>query len=505
MLLYHVTLRATGSLKAANKVVLAGSLFFYSWGEPLWICAMLFTATVDFFNGRRMVTAKRRGGAKMVLASSLIINLGILFVFKYLAFVTESLNGLTGLALPVFSVEMPIGISFYTFQSLSYVIDLYRGKARVQRRYFNYLLYVSMFPQLVAGPIVRYVDVEAQIMGRGMSFSTFAGGVRRFCVGMGKKVVLANTAGAAASALLDGSLTDLTVAGAWLGTLFFAFQIYFDFSGYSDMAIGLGKMFGFRYKENFNYPYVSRSITEFWRRWHMSLSGFFRDYVYIPLGGNRNLQIRNILVVWLLTGLWHGASWNFIGWGLYYGLLLLAEKYVGQFLARRRALAEGRLAAGAEAGTEAEATGALETTGGASAEATPRVLAERARGGALAALRWILTMLVVLYGWGIFYFTNSARLLHFTKVFFLLDRGAAFADMLAESVFFQYFWILPILAVGSAPWLRDLARKMERAVRRGGAGAWLEATEGILALALLGLCFLLLVGGSYNPFLYFRF
>ncbi|MDR0424525.1 MAG: MBOAT family protein, partial [Clostridiales Family XIII bacterium] len=257
LVLYFGSLRFSGNFKIANKVLLAGSLFFYSWGEPLWVTAMLFTSTVDYINGRRIGAAKSRRSAKGAVAASVIINLGILFFFKYMGFALATVGGLVGADIHFASPEMPIGISFYTFQSLSYVIDVYRGRAGVQRNYFDYVLYVSMFPQLVAGPIVRYTDIERQIRGRTVTLSDFGAGAQRFCVGLGKKVVLANSAGAAAVMLLDGDLSTLPALGAWLGIAFYTFQIYFDFSGYSDMAIGLGRMFGFKYNENFRHPYIS--------------------------------------------------------------------------------------------------------------------------------------------------------------------------------------------------------------------------------------------------------
>jgi alginate O-acetyltransferase complex protein AlgI len=452
LLVYYATLRFTGNFKIVNKILLAGSLFFYSWGEPFWIVAMLFTASVDYVNGRRIAAAKDARAAKRVMIASIVINLGILFLFKYLGFFTGLLNALPGPDFPVVSLKMPIGISFYTFQSLSYIIDLYRGRTGVQRNYFNYLLYVSMFPQLVAGPIVRYKDIASQMDARDVSLSDFGRSARRFCVGLGKKLILANSAGAAATGLLDGDLSALPPAAAWLGILFFTFQIYFDFSGYSDMAIGLGGMFGFRYNENFRYPYISASITEFWRRWHISLGTFFRDYLYIPLGGNRRLQLRNIFIVWFLTGLWHGASWNFIAWGLYYGLLLTAEK---QLLAV--------------------------------SERIPR------------PVKWFVTILIVIYGWGIFYFTDAERLRLFSSAFFFMN-GVPATDMKTASAFFRHFWMFPVFIIGSSP-IPGLL--YERLTRADGTGA--ELLRAALIAVSLAICFLMLVGESYNPFLYFRF
>ena len=306
------------NLTYKNTVLIIASLFFYAWGEPIWVVLLIFSAFVDYINGRIIDKYYARTGATIALVSSLVINLGLLAMFKYSGFFIENINTFLHTSIPNPNFKLPIGISFYTFQTLSYTIDMYRGKTRVQKSFLGFLAYVSMFPQLVAGPIVRYSTVASELNSRRVTADDFAYGVKRFTAGMCKKVMLANSSGAVASMVLDS--TRLTVASSWLGIIMYTFQIYFDFSGYSDMAIGLGRMLGFHFGENFEYPYISRSITEFWRRWHISLSTFFRDYVYIPLGGNRYHAIRNIFIVWLLTGLWHGASWNFIFWGLFYGL-----------------------------------------------------------------------------------------------------------------------------------------------------------------------------------------
>ena len=313
------------NLTYKNTVLIIASLFFYAWGEPIWVVLLIFSAFVDYINGRIIDKYYARAGATIALVSSLVINLGLLAMFKYSGFFIENINTFLHTSISNPNFKLPIGISFYTFQTLSYTIDMYRGKTRVQKSFLGFLAYVSMFPQLVAGPIVRYSTVASELNSRRVTADDFAYGVKRFTAGMCKKVMLANSSGAVASMVLDS--TRLTVASSWLGIIMYTFQIYFDFSGYSDMAIGLGRMLGFHFGENFEYPYISRSITEFWRRWHISLSTFFRDYVYIPLGGNRYHAIRNIFIVWLLTGLWHGASWNFIFWGLFYGVLLFIEKH----------------------------------------------------------------------------------------------------------------------------------------------------------------------------------
>ena len=316
--------------RAKNVVLLLFSLFFYAWGEPVYIFLMLFSICMDYLLGLWMERAKQAPGrAKKVLALAVVLNVALLGFFKYADFFVENLNALTGLAIPALQIPLPIGISFYTFQAMSYLIDLYRGDVPVQRNIISFGTYVSLFPQLIAGPIVRMRTVVGELADRRENFDDFSSGVKRFVTGLGKKVLIANTVGAVWSQISAMDIRELPVLTAWIGLFAFTFQIYFDFSGYSDMAIGLGRMFGFHFLENFDYPYISKSITEFWRRWHISLSSWFKEYVYIPLGGNRKgipKQIRNILIVWLLTGFWHGASWNFVAWGLYFGVLLIVEK-----------------------------------------------------------------------------------------------------------------------------------------------------------------------------------
>ena len=318
-----------------NVVLLLASLLFYSWGEPRFLLLMLAATLAAYCGG--LLMERSTAHKRLILIVTVVLLVGNLFVFKYLNFFSENLSALFGWsALP--KLTLPIGISFYTFQILSYVIDLYRGEIRVQRNYFYLLLYVSFFPQLIAGPIVRYETVEQEILERRESIDDVAAGLRRFILGLAKKVILANNIARIAETIYAGDSAVYGTALYWLAAVAYALQIYFDFSGYSDMAIGLGRMFGFHFLENFDHPYTALSITDFWRRWHISLSTWFRDYVYIPLGGNRvkkSRWIRNILVVWALTGFWHGAQWNFLFWGLYYGLLLLAEKlFLGRLLER---------------------------------------------------------------------------------------------------------------------------------------------------------------------------
>lgn len=446
LLLYHLSKNITYK----NVVLAAASLFFYAWGEPVWVLLLLTSTLLDYINGRIIDKYYARGPATFALAASLVINLGLLFVFKYSGFIIDSINLIPCISLNNPNPALPIGISFYTFQTLSYTIDMYRGRTRVQKSYLNYLTYVSMFPQLVAGPIVRYNSIAGQLTERSVTAEDFAYGIKRFTAGMCKKVILANNAGTVAAMLLGG--TRYTVASAWLGIVMYTFQIYFDFSGYSDMAIGLGRMLGFKFGENFRYPYISLNITDFWRRWHISLSAFFRDYIYIPLGGNRYKPLRNIIAVWLLTGLWHGANGNFIIWGLFYGLLLLIEK--------------------------------------------------KAFGGKLqkipSPLGHIYTMFFVIMGWGLFYFTDMNGLFLFIKSAFGIDTPLY--DLTVHSAFFTNLWLFIVCILASTPAPCTVYNYLCKKHRM-----FALISETALVVLGLGTCFILLVGQTYNPFLYFRF
>ena len=319
--------------RSKNIMLALLSLVFYAWGEPVWVTLLIFSSLLDYTCGRVMGRFRGQKYARYAIYASVIINLGLLMTFKYSNFLIDTFNALTGLSVPGTRWTLPIGISFYTFQTLSYSIDVHRGNVKVQKSFWDFLLFVSLFPQLIAGPIVRYADVAAQLPARKTTMEEFTLGTTRFLCGLAKKILLANYAGAVTERLLAGStFSTLTVTGAWVSMALYTFHIYFDFSGYSDMAIGLGRMFGFSYPENFDHPFMSTSITEFWRRWHISLGGFLRDYVYIPLGGSRRgllMQIRNMFIVMALTGLWHGASWNFVIWGLWFFAFLCIEKLVG--------------------------------------------------------------------------------------------------------------------------------------------------------------------------------
>jgi alginate O-acetyltransferase complex protein AlgI len=315
-------------MKFKNLVLLLASLFFYFYGEPVYSLLMLVSIVSGYLHGLWIYHTKNRRHAKIALSSSVIVSIGMLMYFKYFNFFIENINSIFSAKIAPLNLLLPIGISFYTFQVLSYTIDVYSGEAKVQKNILSFATYVSLFPQLIAGPIVRYTTVEEELSNRTHSFAKTAYGINRFIFGLAKKVLLANTLGEVGRAFINTN--EKTVLFYWMSALAFTLQIYFDFSGYSDMAIGLGRMFGFHFLENFNYPYISKSISEFWRRWHISLGTWFRDYVYIPLGGNRVNRakwIRNIIVVWLLTGFWHGAQWNFIFWGLYFAVFLVLEKY----------------------------------------------------------------------------------------------------------------------------------------------------------------------------------
>ena len=445
------------SMRARNTVLLLFSLVFYAWGEPVYLLLMIAVAAVNW--GFGLLLGRER--KKLYLILAVVLDLGALAVFKYAGFVVENLNALFSVSMRVPSIALPIGISFYTFQALSYTIDVWRGQVQVQRSFKSFLLYVSLFPQLIAGPIVRYQDIEAQIDARETKPEEIFYGTLRFAIGLAKKVLLADYAGKTASSILDGPLAVQTTAAMWLGLILYTFEIYFDFSGYSDMAIGMGHMFGFRYPENFRLPYTAQSITEFWRRWHISLSSFFRDYVYIPLGGNRRHQILNMAVVWLLTGLWHGASWNFVLWGAYFFVFLTIEKLLGSRIKRIPAV-----------------------------------------------LRHLGTMLLVVIGWNIFYFTDTARLGESFRVLFGL-AGAGFWDAQTGIRVTNALPLLAVCTIGctAVPQIiGSILGGLCAEKKPDGAGHIVyTALSYLFILALLALSTVALVGTSYNAFLYFRF
>lgn len=440
-----------------NVVLVIFSLLFYAWGEPVYVLLMLVSVLVNWVVGLRMMSTDNH--RKTVLAIGIGLNIAALGIFKYAGFVAILLCDI-GIPVVVPDVALPIGISFYTFQSISYLVDVYRGAAQVQRRYSGLLLYIAMFPQLIAGPIVRYDNVAREIDSRRVSAEDMAEGVFRFMLGLGKKVIVANQFGEIVDSLLGASgMADLSTLGAWVGILAFTLQIYFDFSGYSDMAIGIGRCLGFHFNENFDHPYCCRSITDFWRRWHMSLGSFFRDYVYIPLGGNRKRQFVNIMIVWSLTGLWHGASWNFVLWGLYFGVLLIIEKFI--VLPR-----SGRL---------------------------PR------------AVLHFYSMLLVVLGWGIFYFTDLDAMGRFFKALF--GGVGMWSNLTAETALYSHLWLWPVAILFCMPVRRYIEQLPDRLIGTGSpaAAATLTMSRIMLTTALLLLSVALLIGATNNAFLYTRF
>lgn len=452
---------AARSIQQKNVVLLIMSLFFYAWGEPKWIILMLISTAVEYFGAIIVEQYKEENKAiaKAALGVSVFVALLFLFIFKYFDFFSFNFSQIFGTNLRVLGLTLPIGISFYTFQTITYIVDVYRGKAEVQRSYFRLLLYVSMFPQLIAGPIVKYVDVEKQLTNRTYNGRKAGEGVYRFLIGLTKKAIFANIAGEIASQFLDGDLAELSVVGAWIGILSYTFQIYFDFSAYSDMAIGLGKIFGFDYPENFNYPYIAKSISDFWKRWHISLTTFFREYLYIPLGGNRKHHVLNLLIVWTFTGFWHGASWNFILWGLYFYVLIVLERlFLGNFLER-----------------------------------IPAVFGH------------IYTLFMVVIGWVFFYFDDMSRLKSFFWIMFGIN-GNPFLGVTDKSVFVNHipFFILAFIAVTP---VSQLIKKyfIKLAEKSKSTGLICDASLIVSAIFLWFIDTAALVGSTYNPFLYFRF
>ena len=455
MILYFAAPR-----RVKNIILFLGSLVFYAWGEPVYVLLMLFSTLSDYLHGRLIGSCRSRNTARGLLISSVVINLGILCFFKYSDFLIGSINQLFGSSIPLLELPLPIGISFYTFQTMSYTIDCYRGEAKVQKNILDFGVYVTMFPQLIAGPIVKYREVQEQLYERKPDITAISRGCCRFVVGLAKKVLLANNLGLLWADISGRNPETVTVLGAWLGVLAFAFQIYFDFSGYSDMAIGLGGILGFHFPENFNYPYIATSITDFWRRWHISLSSWFREYVYIPLGGNRKglpRQLLNILIVWMLTGIWHGAGWNFLLWGLWFALWLILEKLViGRIL-----------------------------------KALPPII------GRLYA--WM----IVLVGWVFFAIESGTGAINYLLAMFG-QTAAGLYDNVTLFILLEYRVMLIIAAVASTPLVHWL---IERLYGAGGSGTVIcrRVLEKLIPALLLLASIACIVEASYNPFLYFRF
>ena len=440
-----------------NTIILLFSLIFYAWGEPVYILLIMISILINYFGAlliRKYISDKEK--SKFIFITVLLIDISVLFFFKYYGFAIESLGYILGLNLQVKSIPLPLGISFYTFQQASYIADIYMQKVKPQRNLIDFAAYITMFPQLIAGPIVNYNDVYKQLNNRKESINKFGEGVQRFIIGLGKKVILANNIGLICSQAKEVPLSDLSVVLAWIGIIAFTLQIYFDFSGYSDMAIGLAKMFGFDFLENFDYPYISKSITEFWRRWHISLGSWFREYIYIPLGGNRNgtlIQIRNLFIVWFATGLWHGASINFIVWGLYFGIILFIEKLYLKNLLKR----------------------------------IPSIFSH------------IYTLLIVIIGWVIFDMNTLPDAIHYIKIMFGLSNNI-FIDTMSKYILNNNFIILLLGLICSTKLITNYTNKLK---------STLEEKDVFLLVSINLLILIIstayLVGASYNPFLYFRF
>ncbi len=452
---------AARSIRQKNVVLLIMSLIFYAWGEPKWILLMVISTVVEYV-GALLVDKYREEKptlAKVSLGASVCVALSFLFVFKYFDFFSFNVSNIMHINLPLLGLTLPIGISFYTFQTVTYIVDVYRGRVPVQRNFADLLLYVSMFPQLIAGPIVKYVDVEEQIRFRTFSVRLAADGVLRFLIGLFKKAVLANISGEMATKLLDGDLSTLSFVGAWVGIIAYTLQIYFDFSAYSDMAIGLGKIFGFKYPENFKYPYIADSINDFWKRWHISLTTFFREYLYIPLGGNRRHQVLNLLIVWGFTGLWHGASWNFILWGLYYYVLIVVEK----------------------------------------------LLAEKFINKLPKAVSHIYTLFFVIIGWALFYFDDMSKLRSFFGVLFGFGANEFISitdgPLIKNHILFFIFAIIACLPVSK--WIK--AAFSGFGSKNAVNSMVCDVLVWCFAMVLLFINTAAVVGSTYNPFLYFRF
>ncbi|WP_195516845.1 MBOAT family O-acyltransferase [Paraclostridium bifermentans] len=440
-----------------NTVILLASLLFYAWGEPTYIILIIISILINYLGALLIrVHIKNKDKSKFIFITLLLIDISILFFFKYYGFAIECLGSIIGLDLKVKSISLPLGISFYTFQQISYIADIYMQKVKPERNLIDFATYITMFPQLIAGPIVKYDDIHKQLANRKESINKFGEGVQRFIIGLGKKVILANNIGVISTQVKEVNLNDLSIVLSWIGIIAFTLQIYFDFSGYSDMAIGLAKMFGFDFLENFDYPYISKSITEFWRRWHMSLGGWFREYIYIPLGGNKKgtlIQVRNLFIVWFTTGLWHGASTNFVVWGLYFGVILFIEKIYLKDLLKK----------------------------------IPSIFSH------------IYTLIIVMIGWIIFDMNTLTDSGHYIKIMFGFGNNI-FIDNLAKYILTNNFIILLIGLICSTKLIKIYMNKIKSTFRENDV--FLITAINLLIL-IISTAYL--VGASYNPFLYFRF
>ena len=462
---------ATPWIAVKNVILLAFSLFFYAWGEPVYVILMVFSVVINYSSSMLIHWRHRQQkSGKLLLFVAVLLNLGMLFYFKYFNFAADILSAVFHLSVTVPSVSLPIGISFYTFQGMSYVIDVYREKGDtsdnsiLQKSVIKLALYISMFPQLIAGPIVRYSDIHKNLSVRQHTLDGFASGIEIFIIGLAKKVIFANILGGTADAIIDCGLHSISVMQAWFSALLYMLQIYYDFCGYSEMAIGLGKMFGFEFPQNFNYPYISRSITEFWRRWHISLSTWFRDYLYIPLGGNRRGNVYvNLSIVFLATGIWHGAGWSFVVWGMWHGMFMLIERVMKN---KKISLP------------------------------TPEPVK--------SALGWCYTMLVVFFGWIVFRLTTWSEAITFFKVMFGLVQPEFIPYKLGWFLNNRTTFVMVAALLCCVPWKLMLQNRIAGFDRMWEHPA-VQTVKRILLLLLLAICFMLITNSTYNPFIYFRF
>ena len=444
-----------------NAVLIVFSLIFYAWGEPVWVSILIVSSLVDYLNGLIIDKYRDKWQAKAAVAWSLIFNLGILIGFKYTGFIVENINALAGTKIPVPDIRLPIGISFYTFQTISYTVDCYWGHVKTQKNFFRFLMYVSLFPQLVAGPIVRYSVIGDEIDNRRTTVKDFSDGMSRIIIGLGKKVIIANNISTIVTALFGeadnkySGIFSLSVFGTWYGAVLVGLWYYFDFSGYSDIAIGLGRIFGFHFDENFNYPFICKSISEFWQRWHISLSSFFRDYLlYLPIFGKRR-KYGGLFLVWFCTGLWHGASWNFIVWGLYYGLFIFMEMKIGK--KRMKALAPWKA--------------------------------------------HLYTKVVIFLGFGIFYFENFKALGAFFKGLVGLN-GGGLTDPVTQNLFMRNIWLFLVAIIFTTPILPKIR---EAATKAPSSDYFIRVCSTVCNVGILLVSSILLINTTNNPFLYFRF
>ena len=448
--------------KWRNYILLVFSLVFYAWGEPIYILLMIVSIVMNYFIGLRIARSKKKMKKKLWLIIDIVINLGLLGYFKYFVFIIDLINGVFGSGLETPEIVLPIGISFYTFQIMSYVIDLYRGEINVQKNILKLALYISFFPQLIAGPIVKYHDIEKELENRQETVEKFAYGIKRFTMGLCKKVIIADTMALVADAVFDGAMDGLTQSIAWLGAICYMLQIFFDFSGYSDMAIGLGAMFGFKFPENFNLPYISGSVTEFWRRWHISLSTWFKEYLYIPLGGNRKGEMRtyvNLWIVFLATGIWHGAAWSFVVWGIYQGFFIFIER-----VGFKKILDKCKV------------------------------------------LNHIYLLIVALFGWVIFRVPSLKNGLRFIKIM-IVGQSVANSELQLYNVVNNRVWVMLVVGILFSGVVQVVFQRIvgsNEKVKKRVDKIW-SISQPVLVLTGLIICLFMIINNTYSSFIYFRF